>query len=74
MALKYSVEGTNLVGVCSCGYRCCWRCSKISHSPATCEIYSSWEEKANVEDLAVKIWLYKHTKPCPQCKHAIEKV
>jgi len=67
------IEGNNFVGICSCGKKICWSCSKEYHSPATCTHLEQWDNKSNSDEIKTKLWLQQNTKKCPCCKNAIEK-
>jgi len=67
------VEGDNFIGVCSCGYKFCWKCNQKYHSPATCQQVESWSGKENSEDLLNLRWMQQNTKQCPKCHYPIQK-
>ncbi|KAL6519984.1 hypothetical protein OROHE_017127 [Orobanche hederae] len=51
--------------VCGCSHAFCWRCSGQRHSPLGCTAAVEWSESAR--------WILANTKPCPSCRHPIEK-
>lgn len=66
---------------CVCGGTMCFNCRKGAHRPLACEAAQRWEELAerqrggeggssNPQNID---WIMGHTKPCPNCKSAIEK-
>lgn len=50
----------------------CFKCSRESHEPITCEMLDSWLEKCGSESETVN-WLIANTKKCPKCATRIEK-
>ena len=64
--------------VCICGTSFCYKCSKESHSPCTCEMIQKWDElKKKVKCLTNEEkdfkWIEANTKECPNCHLIIEK-
>lgn len=57
---------------CSCGCWFCFECHSISHDPVPCSLLAEWA-KVKKEDIEVKNWILKNTKPCPKCFVNIEK-
>ncbi|CCE64608.1 hypothetical protein TPHA_0I01020 [Tetrapisispora phaffii CBS 4417] len=58
--------------LCNESHRFCFSCSFEMHSPADCEITSSWIKKAKKESDNLN-WVLSHTKECPKCSVNIEK-
>lgn len=64
--------------VCLCGTSFCYKCSKESHSPCTCETIKKWDElKKKVkyvtnEEKDFK-WIEANAKECPNCHLIIER-
>merc|ERR1719253_1215594 len=57
---------------CSCGHRFCFGCCEEAHQPVTCQTVRKWIEK-NRNEAENMTWILANTKPCPKCKHPIEK-
>ncbi|MEW5311065.1 MAG: hypothetical protein WDW38_002808 [Sanguina aurantia] len=57
---------------CACGAVFCFKCGKSPHSPCTCSMWESWDEKVN-GDSETKHWFTANTKPCPKCSKPVEK-
>ncbi len=57
---------------CPCGTSYCFKCSKESHRPCTCEIIEKWE-KLCISDSSDEKWIQANTKECPHCHQKIEK-
>merc|ERR1719324_1390624 len=57
---------------CSCGHRFCFECCEEAHQPFTCATVRKWVEK-NRNEAENMTWILANTKPCPKCKHPIEK-
>lgn len=57
---------------CNCDYLFCYNCSEEAHSPITCEVLKTWNDKNTSESENVT-WIKANTKPCPSCKKNIEK-
>lgn len=57
---------------CPCGIVFCFKCGCEAHSPCTCDIWKSWEDKMT-GDSETKNWMQAHTKPCPKCSKPVEK-
>lgn len=58
--------------VCTCGTKFCFKCSKESHAPVSCEALEAWLEKCSNESETAN-WLLANTKKCPKCAARIEK-
>ncbi|KAL3834102.1 hypothetical protein ACJIZ3_008838 [Penstemon smallii] len=57
---------------CDCSNKFCWNCVEESHRPVDCETVKEWNKK-NVSEAENTTWILAYTKPCPKCKHPIEK-
>jgi len=67
------VEGDNFIGICSCGFKFCWKCNKNYHTPLSCDDMTKWDEKNSSGDVLSLKWMQENTKQCPKCKNPIEK-
>ena len=57
---------------CKCGTSYCFKCSKESHRPCTCEMFEKWQNLNNNSKNDDK-WILANTKECPHCHQKIEK-
>ena len=58
--------------ICKCGTTYCFKCSKESHRPCSCEIFEKWNNlSTNSEN--DENWIKANTKECPHCHQKIEK-
>ena len=57
---------------CKCGTSYCFKCSKESHRPCTCEMFEKWKNLNNNSKNDEK-WILANTKECPHCHQKIEK-
>ena len=57
---------------CKCGTIYCFKCSKESHRPCSCEMYENWN-KLNDNSQNDDKWIEANTKECPHCHQKIEK-
>eukprot|EP01025_Chloroclados_australasicus_P029348 TRINITY_DN2930_c0_g2_i1.p1 TRINITY_DN2930_c0_g2~~TRINITY_DN2930_c0_g2_i1.p1 ORF type:complete len:547 (-),score=31.69 TRINITY_DN2930_c0_g2_i1:735-2237(-) len=57
---------------CSCGEQFCFQCKSEAHRPVNCHTVVEWLKKAGAESENLN-YIIANTKPCPQCKRAIEK-
>ena len=57
---------------CRCGTSYCFKCSKESHRPCTCEMFEKWKNLNNNSKNDEK-WILANTKECPHCHQKIEK-
>ena len=57
---------------CKCGTTYCFKCSKESHRPCSCEMYEKWN-KLNDNSKNDDKWIEANTKECPHCHQKIEK-
>ena len=57
---------------CKCGTSYCFKCSKESHRPCTCEMFEKWQNLNNNSKNDEK-WILANTKECPHCHQKIEK-
>ena len=57
---------------CRCGTIYCFKCSKESHRPCTCEMFEKWN-KLNDNSKNDDKWIQANTKECPHCHQKIEK-
>lgn len=64
--------GENFQVCCLCSNIFCWNCTQESHRPVDCETVAKWNAK-NKDDSENTTWILACTKPCPNCKKAIEK-
>lgn len=72
-AVNFDMMSTKYDVYCKCGHGFCWNCGEEAHQPADCETVKKWMEKINSPESANLQWILANTKPCPQCKRAIEK-
>ncbi len=57
---------------CVCGTTYCFKCSKDTHRPCSCEMFEKWlrmNDTAKNDDK----WIEANTKECPNCHQKIEK-
>lgn len=57
---------------CKCGTTYCFKCSKDTHRPCSCEMFEKWlrmNDTAKNDDK----WIEANTKECPHCHQKIEK-
>ena len=57
---------------CKCGTTYCFKCSKDTHRPCSCEMFEKWlrmNDTAKNDDK----WIEANTKECPNCHQKIEK-
>ena len=57
---------------CLCGTTYCFKCSKDTHRPCSCEMFEKWlrlNDTAKNDDK----WIEANTKECPHCHQKIEK-
>ena len=57
---------------CVCGSTYCFKCSKDSHRPCSCEMFEKWLRLHNSTKNDDK-WIEANTKECPHCHQKIEK-
>ncbi|EDO14678.1 hypothetical protein Kpol_282p5 [Vanderwaltozyma polyspora DSM 70294] len=57
---------------CKSSHRFCFSCGFEIHSPADCDITTTWIKKAKKESENLN-WVLSHTKECPKCSVNIEK-
>ena len=57
---------------CKCGTSYCFKCSKESHRPCTCEMFEKWNN-LNSNSKNDEKWIMANTKECPHCHQKIEK-
>ena len=57
---------------CKCGTSYCFKCSKESHRPCTCEMFEKWKNLNNNSKNDEK-WILANTKECPHCHQKIER-
>jgi ariadne-1 len=57
---------------CKCGTIYCFKCSKESHRPCSCEMFEKWN-KLNDNSKNDDKWIEANTKECPHCHQKIEK-
>ena len=57
---------------CVCGTTYCFKCSKDTHRPCSCEMFSSWL-RLNDSNKNDDKWIEANTKECPHCHQKIEK-
>jgi len=57
---------------CDCRHWFCFKCSAMSHDPATCDMLEDWA-KVKKEDLDAQAWIVSNTQACPKCAVRIEK-
>ena len=57
---------------CKCGISYCFKCSKESHRPCSCEMIQKWN-KLNDNSKNDEKWIQANTKECPHCHQKIEK-
>jgi len=71
-----AVKVTELGGAheveCTCGMVFCFKCSRETHFPLSCERLSRWEDKCR-NDSATGQWMVSNTKRCRKCFAQIEK-
>ncbi|RHN61581.1 putative aminoacyltransferase, E1 ubiquitin-activating enzyme [Medicago truncatula] len=52
----------------------CWNCGEEAHTPVDCETFVKWRRKISSDsEVTNNSWIIANTKPCPNCKIAIEK-
>ena len=57
---------------CICGWTYCFKCSKDTHRPCSCEMFDKWirlHDSTKNDDK----WIEANTKECPHCHQKIEK-
>ena len=57
---------------CKCGTSYCFKCSKESHRPCTCEMFEKWKN-LNSNSKNDEKWILANTKECPHCHQKIER-
>ena len=57
---------------CRCGTTYCFKCSKDTHRPCSCEMFEKWL-KMNDSTKNDDTWIEANTKECPHCHQKIEK-
>ena len=57
---------------CICGTSYCFKCSRESHRPCTCEMVEKWDKRSK-NDTSDEKWIRANTKECPHCHQKIEK-
>jgi ariadne-1 len=57
---------------CMCGTTYCFKCSKDTHRPCSCEMFEKWV-KNNESTKNDDKWIEANTKECPHCHQKIEK-
>ena len=57
---------------CLCGTTYCFKCSKDTHRPCTCEMFEKWL-RLNDSTKNDDKWIEANTKECPHCHQKIEK-
>ena len=57
---------------CVCGTTYCFKCSKDTHRPCSCEMYQKWLDLHDSSKNDEK-WIEANTKECPHCHQKIEK-
>ena len=57
---------------CICGTTYCFKCSKDTHRPCSCEMFEKWV-KNNESTKNDDKWIEANTKECPHCHQKIEK-
>ena len=57
---------------CKCGTTYCFKCSKETHRPCSCEMFEKWN-KLNDNSRNDDKWIQANTKECPHCHQKIEK-
>ena len=57
---------------CKCGKTYCFKCSKETHRPCSCEMIEKWN-KLNDNSKNDEKWIEANTKECPHCHQKIEK-
>jgi ariadne-1 len=57
---------------CLCGVQFCFACGMEPHSPATCEMKRSWQQRIQ-DGTETDSWLRANTKSCPKCSKPVEK-
>ena len=57
---------------CTCGSTYCFKCSKDTHRPCSCEMYENWL-RLNDSTKNDDKWIEANTKECPHCHQKIEK-
>ncbi len=57
---------------CAAGHAFCFKCGAAPHDPVTCAVFREWEGRES-DPTADDAWLAAFTKPCPNCKTAIQK-
>ena len=58
--------------ICKCGTTYCFKCSKESHRPCSCDMFEKWK-KLNDNSKNDEKWIEANTKECPHCHQKIEK-
>ena len=72
---KYYVKSNNHTSrdiKCKCGTKYCFKCSKETHRPCSCEMIEKWN-KLNDNSKNDEKWIVANTKECPHCHQKIEK-
>ena len=57
---------------CKCGTTYCFKCSKETHRPCSCEMIEKWNN-LNDNTKNDEKWIQANTKECPHCHQKIEK-
>ncbi|KAI3879854.1 hypothetical protein MKW92_022960, partial [Papaver armeniacum] len=58
--------------VCNNGHSFCWNCLDDAHRPVDCNTAGKWAMQ-NIKEPENLTWILANSKPCPECKRAIEK-
>ncbi|KAI3911167.1 hypothetical protein MKW92_033376 [Papaver armeniacum] len=58
--------------VCNNGHSFCWNCLDDAHRPVDCNTAGKWAVQISNEPENLT-WICANSKPCPECKRAIEK-
>ncbi|KAG4079792.1 hypothetical protein HA402_014923 [Bradysia odoriphaga] len=64
-----SIDCLTIFVTCKCGNQFCLECHEQSHSPISCQHLFKWKD----DDYDTQSYLSVYTKPCPNCRIAIEK-
>ncbi|KAL7717707.1 RBR-type E3 ubiquitin transferase [Entamoeba marina] len=72
--LHYKAQyfGGGISAICYCQTNMCLLCGEENHRPATCEMWSKWQEILKKDGLNLK-WMRENSRPCPKCGAYIEK-
>jgi len=72
--LSESSSRLNYDVTCHCYHSFCWNCGEEAHTPVDCETFVKWRRKIGSDsEVTNNNWIIANTKPCPNCKIAIEK-